>query len=151
MAEESFLDSPFAAAGAFGGIEALVAETAAVIGKEMAAAGGGKYSFSPDELRAVLTKWQNLSQTVSQAQMAAANNSMNITLGGDSGGGNEVASQHASGAVTKTQDAYSQYLDSMQKYVTGYVQKLNDALTRYTGVEHNAASAAHRISGGMAS
>lgn len=154
MADQSFIDglTPFAATAGFAGIEALAAETAAAIGKEAGAMGGGKYSFSPDELHAVLQKWQRLSDTVTKAQAAAARNVTGTPApaGKPMGGGNEVASQTASNAVQTTQTAYSDYLNSMQTYITGYVQKLNDALARYTGVEQNAASAAQQIHGEMA-
>ncbi|HEX3787068.1 MAG TPA: hypothetical protein VHW44_04350 [Pseudonocardiaceae bacterium] len=147
--EEPMIDgTPFAATAGLAGIGALVAESAALIGAEAAAAGGGKYSFSPDELQSVLTQWQDLHDTVLQAQTASSQQKVN-TGGAITAPGNEAASHTMSAAVGTSSAAYTKYLTSMQTYIEGYVTTLQGALKNYNDTEQAAASASHSIHGDL--
>ena len=50
------------------GIALIAEEAAALVAREVADMGGGKYQFHPDELQAVLKQWQGLQNTITAAK-----------------------------------------------------------------------------------
>jgi hypothetical protein len=114
---------------------ALIAEEAAALVREVAAMGGGKYRFHPDELQAVLTQWTDLYDTVTNAMSnvkVRVPHSPSVLAPG-----NESASSTVATAAHTTNDAYNTYLASMQKYIGTYVDKLTTALNNYMETEEN--------------
>jgi hypothetical protein len=106
--------------------------------------GGGKYSFSPDQLKAIHSQWVDLQNTL---QEAVLNNATTIsgTSPNEFAPGNEQASQHISTAITSSNSAYGAYLASMAKYVDDYTAKLGSALQGYTGTEQSVTDATRTI------
>lgn len=138
MADQLPQFQDLAAVGAVSGIAgiAMIAEeAAALVAREAADSGGGKYQFSPDELRAVLKQWQDLQQTITSARGTVPNrvpSSAPVMAPG-----NENASDTVARAAHATNLAYQDYLASMDKYVSGYVAKLSAALNAYLTTEHS--------------
>jgi hypothetical protein len=123
------------------GIAMIAEEAAALVARDAADAGGGKYQFHPDELASVLKQWQGLQNTISAAMTTVhsrAPHSPTVLAPG-----NENASSTVAGAAHTTNVAYQDYLQSMQTYVTGYVEKLSGALKNYLETESNNAGLSH--------
>ncbi|SDC85713.1 hypothetical protein [Actinokineospora iranica] len=90
---------------------------------------GGKFSFEPDEMRAIVKDWMDLALDYRRSMVDADQ------MGTVDPPGNEYASQyHAEAASASTQA----YLDSLQEkadYCYSQAQKFQDALSDYLGVE----------------
>jgi hypothetical protein len=119
---------------AIAGLDALVAieQVAMQIAHEVSVMGGGQYAFHPDELRTVLTQWQQLDDTVTNALHGLQSKAPNPT---SLQPGDENASTTVANATHGTNQAYQTYLTSMQNYINGYVTKLQTVLDAYTGTE----------------
>jgi hypothetical protein len=130
-------DLPAAAITGMGALGVIV-QIAEEVAHEVAAMGGGRYQFQPDELQSVLTQWKNLQHTVdtalSQVHVRAPHNPTVLAPG------NESASTTVADAAHTTNLAYQQYLKSMQAYIAGYVTDLTNALNNYLTTEHSNAS-----------
>jgi PE family protein len=117
------------------GIALIAEEAAALVAREVADMGGGKYQFHPDELQAVLKQWQGLQHTINAAKSTVhvrVPHSPTVMMPG-----NESASTTVSDAAHTTNVAYQDYLASMETYVNGYVEKLTTALNNYLQTEQN--------------
>lgn len=117
------------------GIAMIAEEAAALVAREAADMGGGRYQFHPEELQAVLKQWQGLQNTISAAMTTVHSRAPhNPTVLAP---GNENASTVVADAAHTTNVAYQDYLASMQKYVSGYVERLTGALQNYLETESN--------------
>jgi hypothetical protein len=123
------------------GIALIAEEAAALVAKEAAAAGGGKYQFTMSELQSVLKQWQDLGTTI---QSAKTNVHHRVPGSGTvMAPGNENASDVVANAAHTTNVAYQDYLNSMETYVQHYVTTLQTALQNYgTAEDNNSALAA---------
>jgi hypothetical protein len=122
------------------GIAMIAEEAAALVAREVADSGGGHYQFHPDELRSVLSQWQGLQHTISSAMGSVRTRTPES--GAVMAPGNENASDVVANATHTMNLAYQDYLHSMQAYVTGYVDKLSQALDNYMTTEGNNSSLA---------
>lgn len=148
MEMEPIIDeTPFAAGAGLAGIAALVAQSASVLAQDAAAAGGGHYAFQPDELQNVLNQWLDLQNTVNTAQGHQSQQHSTVQISGSAkptAPGNDQASDVMATAVSASSAAYSTYLANMQKYIDGYVEKLQAALKNYNTSEQEAAASFNR-------
>jgi hypothetical protein len=103
--------------------------------------GGGKYAFNGDQLVAAYNKWKGLKSTVDDAVKANAS-TLQDTVPAP---GNEQASETAVKAIGTSNQAYGQYLMSMQKYIQGYVDNLESTIKGYKGTEQSVIDAARTI------
>jgi hypothetical protein len=120
------------------GIAMIAEEVAALVAKEAAAMGGGKYQFHPEELQSVLTQWQDLQNTISSAMTTVHTRTPHSPTVMEPG--NESASSTVATAAHTTNVAYQDYLASMNTYVQTYVDKLTSALNNYLQAEDNNAA-----------
>ena len=103
-------------------------------------AGGGSFQFNPDQLVAIHKQWQDLQTTVEQA---IKTNTTQLTKVPPPG--NEQASDTAANAITASNTAYQNYLNSMKGYIDGYVKSLETAILGYHGTEQSIIDAARQI------
>lgn len=105
--------------------------------------GGGKYAFHPDELKTVIDGWQHVITTLhvgkTTTQTKVPPNPAVMTPG------NEVASDVASDAAHRTNEAYQQYLVNVLNYAQGVHDKLNTAYNNYLTTEHAQAQASRQL------
>lgn len=134
--------APAGAVGWMGEIGVIATEVAQLVAAEAAHMGGGNYSFSPQELQAVIKQWTDLGHTVDAALNGMAYQKPDAA--GQIAPGNEVASDVVANAANQSNYAYQTYLQSMQKYVHSYIDKLNAALNNYLTTEQGNAGMANR-------
>ena len=127
------------------GIAMIAEEAAALIAKGASNAGGGHYQFSIAELQSVRQQWQDLSDTIQNAQGHVRTNTPGS--GPAMAPGNENASDVAANAAHTTNQAYQDYLTSMKTYVDGYVSRLTTALNQYMTTEDDNSGLAGSASG----
>lgn len=131
------------------GIAMIAEEAAALVAREQADSGGGKYQFTMSELQSVLKQWQDLDATIKAAKTHV--HSRVPGSGPVMAPGNETASDVAADAAHTTNVAYQDYLNSMQAYVESYVDRLTSVLHNYGQTEDNnsglAASAHNHLRG----
>ncbi|HVK24502.1 MAG TPA: hypothetical protein VM677_24350 [Actinokineospora sp.] len=93
--------------------------------------GGGKFSFRPDEIEAIVKDWLELAVGYEDSRF----NSRDMVI--VSGPGAEIASEtHASTARISGQ-AYIDSLNDKAEYCYSQAQKFQDALSDYKGVERS--------------
>lgn len=117
------------------GVALIAQEVAALVSREAADMGGGKYQFHPAELQAVLNQWTDLYHTVSNAMSnvkVRVPHTPTVLAPG-----NESASTTVADAAHTTNTAYNTYLTSMQTYIKGYIDKLTTAMNNYLETEEN--------------
>jgi hypothetical protein len=127
--------TPIAPVTGLDGIAMIAEEIAALVAREAAAMGGGKYQFHPDELRSVLGQWRELHSTISTAMTTVHTRTPHSPSVMEPG--NESASSTVATAAHTTNVAYQDYLASMNTYVQGYIDKLSAALDNYLQAEDN--------------
>jgi hypothetical protein len=127
--------TPIAPVSGLAGIAMIAEEVAALVAREAADMGGGRYQFEPDELRSVLKQWQGLQHTISAAMTTVHTRAPHSPTVMEPG--NESASTTVADAAHTTNVAYQDYLKSMNTYVQGYVDKLTTALNNYLETEAN--------------
>ena len=120
------------------GIAMIAEEVAALVAKEAAAMGGGKYQFHPEELQSILSQWRELQTTISSAMTTVHTRTPHSPTVMEPG--NESASSTVATAAHTTNVAYQDYLASMNTYVQTYVDKLTSALNNYLQAEDNNAA-----------
>lgn len=132
---------------------ALIAEEVAQLAATASNMGGGSYKFQPSELQSVLKQWTDLQNTIAQAKIGVATSTPQGPGGNTASGlapGNESASDTVAVAAAHSTTAYQTYLNSMQTYVDGYVEKLTTALHNYMQTEHGQAGSLSATQGHLA-
>ncbi|SDC86391.1 hypothetical protein [Actinokineospora iranica] len=90
---------------------------------------GGKFSFSPDEIRSIVKDWLDLADDYTQSMVGAR------PLGQVDPPGNDPASHYHAQAVATSSQAYMDSLKEKAEYCYNQAQKFQDALSDYLGVE----------------
>jgi hypothetical protein len=134
-------EMPAVPIGWFAEVGMIAAQVAQLAQNEASHAGGGTYQFSPDELRSVINQWNDLGQSVTRA--LSTMDFGKPTSSGQIAPGNEVASDVVASAANTSNWAYQSYLQSMNTYISAYVNKLNGALQNYLTTEQGNASIAN--------
>jgi hypothetical protein len=148
MADQMPELTPIAPVAGLDGIAMIAEEVAALVAREAAAMGGGKYKFHPEELQSVLTQWRELQTTISSAMTTVHTRTPHNPTVMEPG--NESASTTVATAAHTTNVAYQDYLASMNTYVQGYVDKLTSALQNYLETEDNNAGLSRSAQGHLA-
>lgn len=137
---QSFVNSSAQVHDVQGGIWS---ELAALV--DGATPGGGHYKVDLAQLKTIHGKWSDLQTTLQQAIANNASSSPTAPATHAYAAGNEQASQHASTAISGSNDAYNKYLESSLKYVSTYVDNLQTAIQGYSGTEESVSAAAQTI------
>jgi hypothetical protein len=132
--------TPIAPVTGLEGIAMIAEEVAALVAREAAAMGGGRYQFHYDELQSALAGWQELQHTISSAMTTVHTRTPHSPAVMEPG--NESASTTVATAAHTTNVAYQDYLASMNDYVQTYVDKLTAARDNYLLTDENIASQA---------
>lgn len=154
MAEQMPIDlTPAASIAGMAGIGVIAAEVAQLMATTNADMGGGSYKFQPSELQSVLKQWTDLQATIAQARLGVASatpQGPGVNSASGLAPGNESASDTVATAAANSTSAYQAYLDSMDRYVAGYVQNLTTALNNYMHTEHGQAGSMSATQGHLA-
>lgn len=108
---------------------APIADAPAPAGPAGALGIAGKFTFSPDEIRAVITDWMTLGDEYTPS-IATAKTMVVVAPPGD-----EYASQAHAERTNESGTRYVESLKQKQKYCYDQAQKFQDALHDYLGIE----------------
>jgi hypothetical protein len=147
MATSNNNDALFAA----GGLAGIVAEIENLITESQnglqvqpgSGATGGGYRFTPAELESVLAQWKQLQVSLQGAQSKVA------TMTDVQAPATDTASQSATGAASRSGQAYQDHLAAMLQYADQYIHALQTALTNYQNAEEGGSQSMRSVNTGF--
>jgi hypothetical protein len=148
MATSNDSNNALFAAGGLGAIfaelEALVTESENGLNVRQPAAGGGSgYQFTPAELESVLGQWKQLQTSLQQAQSSVP------SMTDVQAPAVDTASQTATGAASRSGQAYQDHLTAMLAYTDQYITALQTALTNYQNAEEGGSQSMRSVNTGF--
>src|SRR5207245_4887285 len=91
----------------------------------------GSFSYTPDQLRDLVTEWKRLADTYAESIDSAA------PLEKVDGPGKEYASESLASVASSSGGAYVRSLKEKQKYCLEQAQQMPDTLDDYLGRKHH--------------
>ncbi|MGX7823847.1 hypothetical protein ACTG9Q_02020 [Actinokineospora sp. 24-640] len=98
-------------------------------GETTGGGGGGKFTFEPDEIRAIVKDWLDLAEEYNDS-IQRSDDLVRVQPPGD-----EYASEFHANAASHSGTLYAQSLQEKQQYCFSQAQKFQDALHDYLGTD----------------